>query len=212
MPSHGCTSTHPESSLNGEGGKSESEILCRTRVDVFGERGGSHVVSMERISSLPLCTVNCSALHPSRAASKGRLMRASSPPLTFARVCVCVCLKETCVYQLCVNLWIYVCAHVITNFPIFLKAVILLETTEDSRGTLARTRARHARAHTGYHLQAISQAIPSKEPLFLPVPVWLFLSKSDTALIISSLAYQLLGKRCNCSTEGKKAGEEEKRG
>lgn len=100
----------------------------------------------------------------------------------------------------------------ITNFPIFLKAVILLETTEDSRGTLARTRARHARAHTGYHLQAISQAIPSKEPLFLPVPVWLFLSKSDTALIISSLAYQLLGKRCNSSTEGKKAGEEEKRG
>lgn len=67
----------------------------------------------------------------------------------------------------------------------------------------------HTHAHTGYHLQAISQAIPSKERLFLSLPAWLFLSKSDTALIISSLAYQLLGKRCNCSTEGKKAGGKE---
>lgn len=67
----------------------------------------------------------------------------------------------------------------------------------------------HIHAHTGYHLQAISQAIPSKERLFLSLPAWLFLSKSDTALIISSLAYQLLGKRCNCSTEGKAGGKEE---
>lgn len=111
------------------------------------------------------------------------------------------------------NLCMCTCDNKFSNI---LKAVILLETTEvawHAWHTHVHTCILPlAHTHTRYHLQAISQAIPSKEGLFLPLPAWLFLSKSDTALIISSLAYQLFGKRCNCSAEGKKAGGKEEVG
>lgn len=76
------------------------------------------------------------------------------------------------------------------KFSNIAKAVILLASTEVYACLAASNTHKHT--HTGYHLQAISQAIPSKERLFLPLPSP---PKSDTALIISSLAYQLSGKK-----------------
>lgn len=63
---------------------------------------------------LPLCS-KLPSLHPRITARTGLLMCASSLVLT------CLYEGKNRVYQLCVNLWIYVCAHVITYFPIFLK-------------------------------------------------------------------------------------------
>lgn len=64
-----------------------SEILCRTRVDVFGERGGSHVVSMERISPALYCKLLCSSSKPRReqGAANARIIAAVD-----VRTCVCV--------------------------------------------------------------------------------------------------------------------------
>lgn len=74
-----------------------------------------------------------------------------------------------------------------------------------SGNTCCRSHSTHTHTHTHGHPEAISQATPSKQGLFLP-PFAVFLLKNPTPLIISSLAYHLLGKRCNCSTEGKKVG------
>lgn len=108
--------------------------------------------------------------------------------------CIHLCIyKAKSVYKLGAKLWIYACVHMITNVPIFLKLWYCYKPLK-----LCGMVGTHG---TRYHLRAISQAIPSKKRLFLPFPVWLFPSKSDTTLIISSLAYQLFGKRCNCWTE-----------
>lgn len=153
-------------------------------------------------------------------------MWASSPPST---MCVCVCVyqkkRKTCLpalYEL-MNLCMCMCDNKFSNI---LKAVILHETSE-VYACFAHTNA-HERlnlplAHTwtqsGYHLQAISQAIPSKRRLFLLLPARLFPSKiwhrshnKQPCISAPWKEMQLLNWREEEEEEGGRKGREEGKG